>query len=166
MHKFRVVVLNLGLSGIAISIAYTAFLLDRILTLRLPNVLALVAWPLLVFGTSIILWAVVLLARYAGATGAPGDPTKKLVAKGPFAWVRNPIYGADAIIIMGLAFLTGSPSMLLYDLLYVLGMDIYVRVVEEPALERRFGEAYARYKEAVPRWFPGIIRGLGSTARG
>ena len=165
MHKIYIVILNLGLSGIAIAIAYTAFLLDRFLTVRLPNVLTLVAWPLLVFGTAVILWAVVALVWYGGATGAPGDPTDRLVAKGPFAWVRNPIYGADAIIIMGLAFLTGSPSMLLYDLLYAIGIDFYVRAVEEPALVRRFGESYAEYKEATPRWFPRIIRCQGSMAR-
>ena len=159
MRKFRIVVFNLVLSGIAISIVYSAFLLDRLLPFRLPKALALAGWPVLVIGTSVILWAVVNLARFSGATGAPGDPTKKLVVKGPFAWLRNPIYGADAMIILGLAFLTGSPFLLLYDLLYVLGIDLNVRAVEEPAMERRFGDEYARYKEVVPRWFPRIDRG-------
>ncbi|NIM92160.1 MAG: hypothetical protein GTO18_00385 [Anaerolineales bacterium] len=160
MQSLRVITINILLSGIAISIAFTAFLLDRILPFRLPSVLKLAAWPLLAFGASIILWAVFILAKHSGATGAPGDPTKTLVEKGPFAWVRNPIYGAGVLIILGLAFLTGSPFMLVYDLIYALGIDCYVRRVEEPSLERRFGDQFARYKDSVPRWFPRFRIGI------
>ena len=161
MHIFRVVAINIVLSTIVILIAYTAFLLDRILSLRLPEVVTPAAWPLLLIGTSSILWAVVTLARYSGATGAPGDPTKKLVTVGPFARARNPIYGGDAIILLGLAFLVRSPFMLVYDILYVLAIDKYVRMVEEPALERRFGEEYARYRLPVPRWVPRLSIRIG-----
>ena len=156
MHRFRIVVINIVLWAIAISIAYSAFLLDRILSFRLPEALALAAWPLLIIGASILSWAVIVLVKHSGTTGAPGIPAKKLVAKGPYARVRNPIYGADAIIILGLAFLARSPFMLLYDILYAFGIDYYVRMREEPALQQRFGEEYTGYKAAVPRWFPRI----------
>jgi protein-S-isoprenylcysteine O-methyltransferase Ste14 len=31
---------------------------------------------------------------------------------------------------------------------------VYMPLVEEPGLERRFGEAYARYRRNVPGWIP------------
>lgn len=160
MHNLRLIATSIVLSAIAISIASTAFLLDKILSFRLPGILMLAAWPLLAFGTSIILWAVSILARHSGSTGAPGDPTKALVTKGPFAWIRNPIYGADVILVLGLAFLTRSPFMLAYDMIFALGIDCYVRRVEEPSLERRFGEEYAKYRGSVPRWFPRFAIGI------
>lgn len=164
MHRLRVIAINIGLSAVAISITATAFLLDRILPFRLPGVLKVAAWPLLAFGAAIILWAVIVLAKHSGTTGAPGDSTTTLVVQGPFAQVRNPIYGADAIILLGLAFLTGSPFMIVYDLIYALGIDAYVRRVEEPALVRRFGEEYVKYKESVPRWIPRFGKGISRKA--
>ena len=156
MHVFRVILLNLVLSAVAIGIASTAFILDRIWLSQLPQRLVIVAWPLLSFGIFLILWALIVLIRFSGSSGAPGDPTKKLVRAGPYAWIRNPIYAGDELIILGLAFLTQSPTMLVYAILFMLGIDFFVRVYEEPYTERRLGETYIQYKTKVPRWIPRI----------
>ena len=39
-------------------------------------------------------------------------------------------------------------------LLFFIGNTIYFPLVEEPELERRFGESYRQYKASVPRWIP------------
>ena len=158
MDKLSVVVFNLILSAVAIAVAYTAFVLDRLFPFLLPEFMMLFAWPLISFGALIIIWAVIALFRLSGASGAPGDPTRKLVTTGPYAWIRNPIYAGDVIIILGLAFLTRSPSMFIYAWLFGFGMNVYVRFIEEPATANRLGEAYLKYKENVPRWFPKIKR--------
>lgn len=158
MHTVHVILYNLVLSGIAIALAYTAFLLDRFIPFRLTEDLAVVGWSLLIVGGTLIPWSVVHLVRHSGASGAPGDPTNRLVTSGPFAYIRNPIYTGDGLIILGLAFLTGSPFMLFYFVLFVLGINGYVRYVEEPATERRFGEAYCIYQQDVPRWIPQLRR--------
>ena len=31
---------------------------------------------------------------------------------------------------------------------------LFVVLYEEPTLEAKFGEAYARYRQTVPRWLP------------
>ena len=41
-------------------------------------------------------------------------------------------------------------------LVFFLLNTIYLIRVEEPALERRFGEDYRRYKANVPRWIPRV----------
>jgi protein-S-isoprenylcysteine O-methyltransferase Ste14 len=150
------ILVNLGLSILVISIAASAFLVDRLLEVGLPRTLSWLGWPFIVAGTGLLLWAVVVLAREGGATGAPTDPTKTLVDSGPYAWLRNPIYAGDGVLIFGLALLTGSPTLLLYDLLFLLAIDQYLRRVEEPGLQRRFGEDYAVYSRAVPRWLARI----------
>jgi protein-S-isoprenylcysteine O-methyltransferase Ste14 len=106
------------------------------------------------FGAALILWAAYTLLRHSGSTGAPGDPTRRLVTAGPYRWTRNPIYLGDGLLILGMAFFGRSPSLLLLDLVYLAGIDGYVRRVEEPAVERRFGRAYLAYRKDVPRWIP------------
>ncbi len=39
-------------------------------------------------------------------------------------------------------------------LVFVAANAIYIPLIEEPGLERRFGEDYRRYKANVPRWVP------------
>ena len=34
------------------------------------------------------------------------------------------------------------------------GLDVYIPLVEEPGLLKRFGEEYLTYKRNVPRWIP------------
>ena len=159
MHKLRVIVLNVVLSAIAVAVTSTAFLLDRLIPFALPQDLQVLAWPLLLGGASLILWASMVLRKGSGASGAPGDPTSRLVREGPYAWIRNPIYAGDVLLLVGLALYLGSPALLLYAALFAIGMDAFVRRVEEPYTEKRLGEEYVRYKAEVPRWFPHIRRG-------
>jgi protein-S-isoprenylcysteine O-methyltransferase Ste14 len=122
-------------------------------------VFIILAWPLILSGTILILWAVIDLARESGSTGAPFDPTRHLVSSGPYAWLRNPIYAGDIALLYGLAFITRSPGLLLCTILFMLGIDTFVRRVEEPNTEKRLGEVYRRYKKTVPRWLPRIVDG-------
>ena len=53
----------------------------------------------------------------------------------------------------------GSAAVLLYTFLASLVMHLVVCFVEEPDLTRRFGSAYAAYRQQVPRWVPRTISG-------
>jgi hypothetical protein len=50
--------------------------------------------------------------------------------------------------------LFGSAGLLLWFALFALGNAVYMPLIEEPGLERRFGADYVRYKQNVPRWIP------------
>jgi len=50
--------------------------------------------------------------------------------------------------------------------LFGAGIDAYVRRVEEPRLEQRFGEEYAVCKRDVPRWIPRWPGGEAVSERG
>jgi protein-S-isoprenylcysteine O-methyltransferase Ste14 len=42
----------------------------------------------------------------------------------------------------------------LYAALLTFSIDVYLTYVEEPGLEKRFGDDYRAYRAAVPRWWP------------
>jgi protein-S-isoprenylcysteine O-methyltransferase Ste14 len=157
-HSIRVLLLNLLLSGLVIALAAVALQLDRLWFAPLPDWLETVSWPFLILGTFLIVASVIHLIRFSGATGAPGDPTRKLVSEGPYKWIRNPIYAGNILLLFGAAFMATSLTLLVLAFLFIPSIDLYVRLVEEPRTERRLGENYREYKRRVPRWIPQIPR--------
>jgi len=84
------------------------------------------------------------------------DPTERteLVTAGPFRWVRNPIYTAMLIYVGGVALLVPNAWSLAAFGLLALGVDLHVRLVEEPYLAATHGRAYATYAARVGRFVP------------
>jgi protein-S-isoprenylcysteine O-methyltransferase Ste14 len=83
--------------------------------------------------------------------------TPYLVTYGPFAWTRNPMYVAFLTLWLGWALWYGSIVLFLgLPLLWWHVTSLVPR--EERDLEARFGEAYLRYKQTVPRWLGKIRR--------
>jgi protein-S-isoprenylcysteine O-methyltransferase Ste14 len=87
-------------------------------------------------------------------TLAPVDPPRALVVRGPYRYVRNPMYVAVTMILLGEALLLRSRGLLLYWSVFFLAANLFVIGYEEPALRRRFGEDYAEYMRRVRRWLP------------
>lgn len=87
-------------------------------------------------------------------TPAPIDPPRALVVEGLYRWVRNPMYVAVLCWLAGLALLFASAWLALEALAAFALFHAFVVGYEEPALARRFGAAYERYRAAVPRWLP------------
>lgn len=119
------------------------------------------AWPMRALGAIALLagillfsWCVSLFARVGRGTLAPWDPTQRLVAAGPYRYVRNPMISGVATVLAGEALLTGSRILALWLALFVVFNFAYFVFVEEPGLERRFGAPYREYKARVPRWIP------------
>lgn len=109
---------------------------------------------LLVAGAALFAWCVVLFARVGQGTLAPWDPTTRLVAVGPYRFMRNPMISGVAAVLLGEAFIHRSPRLAAWFLVFVVINHVYFMLVEEPGLERRFGAAYRTYCAAVPRWLP------------
>jgi protein-S-isoprenylcysteine O-methyltransferase Ste14 len=149
-----ILTLNILLSLLAILLVLGLLELDQYWPSPLPVWLEPFAWPLFVPGSALILWAAATLVKYAGSSGAPGDPTKKLVTTGPYRWMRNPIYAGDALLVLGVAFFTRSPTLLTASVILLPLLDLVVRKVEEPRTEQRLGNAYREYQQRVPRWIP------------
>lgn len=105
-------------------------------------------------GIALFAWCVALFARVGRGTLAPWDPTRRLVAAGPYRHVRNPMISGVALILVGEALLLGSWRVAAWAGGFVLINHAYFLLVEEPGLRRRFGKDYLDYAAEAPRWIP------------
>lgn len=111
-------------------------------------------YALVAAGALVILRCFADFVRRGRGTPAPYDPPRELVASGLYRYTRNPQYLAVLAVVCGEAVLTGAAVLLGYAAALAVGYHLFVTRYEEPALRRLFGDAYARYCAAVPRWFP------------
>src|SRR5258706_5423920 len=115
------------------------------------------------WGAILLLWGY-LQYRLVGAYrqrlggGGPGIdvPPDRIVAEGPYRYVRNPMYLGHLIFMLGLAIAFSSwPALALFAFH---ASWFHRRVLKDEArLELRFGEPYRAYKARVKRWIPGVV---------
>lgn len=116
-----------------------------------------VAWPavtLIVAGAVLYGACQWMFASVGRGTPGPWDAPRRVVAVGPYRWVRNPIYIGALLVLFGEAWLFLSLPLLLYALLAAVGFHLFVIGYEEPMLRRRFGADYDVYRSKVWRWIP------------
>lgn len=107
----------------------------------------------LVVGAAGVAWCFLLFVRVGRGTPNPLVPPQVLVTTGPFAWTRNPIILSHALAALGAALVVASPAAVILVLLLGIPVQFIVRL-EERSLAARYGDAYRRYRDAVPRWIP------------
>jgi len=105
-------------------------------------------------GVAMIAWTVSLFAGIGRGTLAPWEPPKHLVVRGPYRHVRNPMISGVLAALLGEAIFFQSWPLAAWFLVFFAGNAIYFPLVEEPGLQRRFGEEYTLYRRYVPRWVP------------
>jgi len=105
-------------------------------------------------GAALALACILTFVFVGRGTPAPFDPPRRLVAKGPYRFVRNPMYLGAGLALAGAAAFYGSIPLLAYAVGFLLVMHLFVVVYEEPALRRLFGEDYEAYCRRVGRWWP------------
>jgi protein-S-isoprenylcysteine O-methyltransferase Ste14 len=106
---------------------------------------------LIVAGLALAIPAV-LAFRRAETHAEPWKPATALVTGGVFRFLRNPMYAGLLLFVAGLAFLTASDWMLVMTIVLAFVLHIGVVKSEERYLEGKFGAAYRRYSETVPRY--------------
>lgn len=105
-------------------------------------------------GLALWLWTVRLFARVGEGTLAPWDPPRRLVVRGPYRHLRNPMITAVLAVLAGEALAFGSVPLLIWCAAFFGLNHAFFILHEEPALVRRFGDEYCAYKRNVPRWLP------------
>jgi protein-S-isoprenylcysteine O-methyltransferase Ste14 len=119
-----------------------------------PAVAAWEAVPVIAAGAALYVWCVWNFAAVGDGTPGLWDAPSRVVATGPYRWVRNPIYIAALLVVLGEAWLWWSLPVLAYAGAMAVFCHLFVTGYEERRLGRRFGQAYAEYRRAVPRWIP------------
>ena len=108
----------------------------------------------LCLGLFLVVSTIRLFTAIGKGTLAPWNPPQRLVVKGIYRHVRNPMiagvpasFWARRSSSAHYRCLAGSPSSIIVN-------TIYIPLREEPGLVKRFGDDYLLYKRNVPRWIP------------
>jgi protein-S-isoprenylcysteine O-methyltransferase Ste14 len=102
----------------------------------------------------LVISTVTLFAKVGRGTLAPWDPTSTLVVQGPYRYVRNPMISGVLFILLGEAACFASLPLLIWFAAVFALNAVYLPLVEERGLRRRFGADYEAYRAKVPRWIP------------
>jgi protein-S-isoprenylcysteine O-methyltransferase Ste14 len=105
-------------------------------------------------GVAVFLQATWVFAVRGHGTPSFFDPPKKLTRRGPYKWVRNPLYLAFFAMVAGEGLFFRSWHIGVYLVFLVCALHLLVVLHEESALRFRFGAIYEDYKRDVPRWLP------------
>jgi protein-S-isoprenylcysteine O-methyltransferase Ste14 len=118
---------------------------------------------LVAVGLLLMIMTITLFAKVGHGTLAPWDPTKKLVVRGAYRYVRNPMISGVLFVLLGEAALLASLPLFLWFATFFTLNAVYIPLREEPGLAKRFGEDYRRYKRNVPRWIPRLTAWTGDS---
>ena len=102
-------------------------------------------------GLALGVWALATFLR-AGTQVRPDQQATKLVTHGPYRRLRNPMYLAEVMILLGLAELTHNVWFALLAPLFGIAVTVLAIIPEERHLAARFGDTYLAYKERTRRW--------------
>jgi protein-S-isoprenylcysteine O-methyltransferase Ste14 len=105
-------------------------------------------------GASLALWCVATFAFVGKGTPAPFDPPRRLVVRGPYQVVRNPMYLGAGLVLAAAALFYESLALIGFTALFLLAAHLFVVWYEEPTLQRASGAEYEAYCGRVHRWWP------------
>ena len=121
---------------------------------------------LLVTGILILLEAFARFALQGIGTPAPVLPTRHLVVTGFYRYVRNPMYVALVLAVLGQSMIQRNLNLVLYGGFVWLISHLFVVAYEEPTLRRKFGDEYDEFCANVPRWIPRLRPWKGPPGHG
>ena len=78
--------------------------------------------------------------RFSDGTPAPWEPTQKIVVRGPYRYIRNPMITGALLILSAQAMLFQSLPIALWMIVFLIFNLIYFPKVEEPRMLKRFSD--------------------------
>ena len=121
---------------------------------------------LTVAGVVLALSCVLTFVRIGKGTPAPFDPPRRLVNRGPYSFLRNPMYVGAGAALAGAALYYRSLPLFAYAAAFMLAAHLFVVAYEEPVLRAKFGDDYAAYCRRVARWLPHARASTGKAEGG
>jgi len=157
--KALIISLLLPTAVIIIIPLFIIFFIDRIAIARLfeLNLIQIIyGMTLIIVGLILLIWCVSIFFTLGNGTLMPISKleTQKLVIKGPYRYMRHPMILGVFIILLGESILFGSCWLLGFSIFFFILNLIYLPLVEEKGLEKRFGDDYLQYKAKIHGWLP------------
>jgi len=133
-------------------IAFNVRVFDRDLGVTLPAGSSMVGVFLMGAGGILALACAGAFIAIGRGTPAVFDAPREFVARGPYRYVRNPMYIGGLILLVGFGFYERSVSILALAAALFLPVHLFVVYYEEPRLRKEFGARYENFCKTVPRW--------------
>lgn len=102
-------------------------------------------------------WAVTAMAETWRVSVNRSEPVR-LVTTGPFALVRNPVYAGLIVTMLGITLMVANLVAILGWITLVAGLELQVRMLEEPYLRGLHDTDFDDYAAHVGRFVPGLGR--------
>lgn len=141
------------LERLALEISRTGLVSFAVATPLLLIVAALIAAKAALFRV----WGTAYLG--AGTVNSGNMVAGKVMADGPYRYLRNPLYIGLWCMVIAMAFLM-PVSGALFALVLITVFAIRLTLGEEAFLTTQLGEHYLAYQRAVPRFFPRLRSAL------
>jgi protein-S-isoprenylcysteine O-methyltransferase Ste14 len=119
-----------------------------------PLLLESAGIALLGLGLALFVASLWRFASDGRGTLAPWDPPRLFVVQGPYQFVRNPMISGVILVLFGEASVLRSRPNAVWAVGFLVLNVVYIPLVEEPQLERRFGDSYREYCRHVRRFVP------------
>ena len=88
--------------------------------------------------------------------GVDYEERTDLITNGPFRRVRNPIYSAMILMALGIMLIVPNVFTVVGLAIFLVAIELQVRVVEEPFLTGVHGDAYRTWAARTGRFVPGV----------
>jgi len=147
--------------GLSALFVFASLWLDKPLPVRLSLIAPtniFVSVPVIVIGAILALWTVCTFFKAKGSP-VPFNPPQKLVITGLYSRSRNPMLLGWFIMLFGVGILLNSISLIaIFIPLFILINVLYLKIIEEREMEKKFGKEYLKYKQRVPMFIPRLRR--------
>ena len=100
-------------------------------------------------GLALVFWGMAELLFRGGGLPVSALPPPQFTKRGPYNWVRHPIYLGFNITILGMGLVAGSRGLAWVIAPSFLPVWVAYALLEERGLVKRFGNEYSRYKQQV-----------------
>jgi len=148
------------LTGSSVVIVWAAYLVHASIVIWavVLRMLPLPIRPALAIPLGIVLTSVGLAIATAGIVHfrsiqrMSGLKADKLITKGIYAWSRNPQNLGWGLVLLGITVIGSSGFAILLLILFAMIIHAYIVFLEEPYLEKVYGETYRHYRSQTKRY--------------
>ena len=153
----RIAATLIGATVFIAGIPAIVFLVGRVFCQNplLPgNTSEIISIACFILGIPWVLSAVLWQLIHGKGTPVPVVPTKNFLQNGPYRYVRNPMMLGFFLYLLAWASLFNNLGAFLAAAVIISLLLLEIKLIEEPELEKRFGDAYREYKKEIPFMLP------------